>query len=360
MIAQSDTIDNSIKSNLGYHFNPNISFGIGGTRPFGYFPQASIKLGRIEFGATPFIGIKGAQTATFQLDVETYLFLGLQNKKANVTIGLGGYLLESRADNITTNIEAISFLGGVNQTVGKRSRVSLKIGTLGKYTLGYIGEYDYRYPDNNLVVEDSKKWYPYGEISYKLYLLPLTDKPLVRASEPKEKVRIDPEDVKIDWVNVKSFFRDYFNPYWSVGAGLDRAYLVTPGGGIKIGPVQVDASGMFLGESFSGGAKITINVFKLGAPDGDRRYVTLGASAAGIGEYLSGSSVYSITTGMMNYSIDKRHSVSFNVGLGRWSSYSGDDYPFGDEDYVDQSTSDSGWMPTVGISYNIYLFKFRN
>lgn len=328
--------------------------GLGGGRPRGYLPQPTIKLGRFEMGYSPPYDTESYTTSGFQLDADVWRFTGYNDEKAALTLGMGISFREQRPFRIMTETVRFSLLAGVDHELSPRSKFTVKVGVLNVSTLSYLGEYSYRYPELYTLLGQSDRVLPYGEIAYKWYLLPF-------AAKQKVIRRMVKGEVKIDKQKVKQGMSKWFNPYWSVGIGLDRAILVVPGGGVKIGPVQIDGSGIYVPEyTLSGGAKISVDILKIGSNLDKRRYVTLGASAAGVGGYLNGTNVYSLTAGMVNYSIGKRHSTSFNVGIGRWDSYSGDEGPITyDEEYIDQSTSDAGWMPTFGLSYNIYLLKLK-
>jgi len=347
--AQSDTSKFSMKSLVAYNLNPGISFGLGGGRPRGYLPQPTIKLGRFELGYSPPYDNMSYTMSGFQLDLDVYRFNGVQGKPANATVALGLSLQENIRQSISTEINRVSFLGGVNQYVGKRSQFSVKIGALERYAFSYSGGY---YSGDYKLVKDNLQWFPYGEIAYKVYALPF---------DKKQKLlrRLAKKEMKIDGKKVKNAFANWLNPYWSIGFGLDRALLATPSAGVRIGRLRLDASGIYIPEyTLSGAAKLTVDAIALKNAENRRQYITIGANVFGLGGYSSDFSIVGITSGMVFYKLSGRSSVEFNLGAGRWFSSYRDDPPIvEDEDYVDQSSSDRGFIPTAGVSYNIYLFK---
>jgi hypothetical protein len=348
--AQSDSAIFSFKSLIGYNLNPGISLGVGGGRVNGYFPQATIKLGRFELGYTRWSKKDQNNRMGFQLDVEAYKFNGWDAMPAAATVGffVNGWdntFLETTTEKFNTG-----FLVGLDQNRGERSKFSLKMGIINTHTFIYRGDYSYYFPETYSVIKNEYRTYPYGEISYRFYAFSIAEKQKVIRKMLKREIRFDGPKIKED-------LGRWFNPYLSIGAGLDRAFLVMPSVGIRIGPVSADISGMYF-ESASLGAKLTIDAIPIRKVQDERRYITVGVAGSGVADYGGSTSVVSVNVGMINYNSEKKRSTSFYVGLGRWEDYSIDDYPYTEDGEIfDQSTSRGGWMPTVGVSRNLYMFE---
>jgi hypothetical protein len=346
--AQSDSSISSRYSKLGYFFNPGISAGLGGARPLGYIPQASLKLGRVELGFTPLIKLNNKFTISGQVDVDLWKFSGFKKKSANASIGIGGYLQIDETNQVTHSVEGLTLLVGVNQNISKHSKVALKIGLLGKYAISYLGEYPDRDIGANSILSESKKWYPYGEVAFKLYLFSLSDKPKVDVTNSRKKIKLDP-------VKIRDGFAKWFNPIWSVGVGTDRAFFAIPSGGIRINKVELTASAMLFFDISAGGS-LNIDAWKFKETEKRKYFLTLGASGYGRGSEGSGWGVYGISTGLSTYKKFGRHSFKLNFGAGRWTYSSF--YEDIEDNTNNRSITTRGYMPLGSFSYNLYLFKF--
>jgi hypothetical protein len=335
-----------------YNFNPGISLGLGGARLKFGVPNVSMLMGNwtVSFMPGKYEGYYGRDYA-MQFDLE---FPWSLSKKKDVFLAasMGGSFSEKKsiipASNLFIRKDLATFMLGVQVPMkNNRSRIAIRG--------GFVSIWDRHYePFGRQPRLETERNLPYGEIAYQVYAMPFGKKQKVLR-------KFLTGEFKPNKYRMRELCAEWFNPYLSLGLGLNRAMGFTPAGGVKISRIRIDASGVYLPEyTLSGTVNLNFDAFKLAKSDSRVRYITAGLGAFGSSGYSSDFAVYSLTSGMIFYKLNGRSSMDFQVGLGRWYSSSYDDSPYqGDEDYIDRSSSDAGWMPTAGLSYNIYLFKFK-
>jgi|GEM_PF-7045907 hypothetical protein len=156
-----------------------------------------------------------------------------------------------------------------------------------------------------------------------------------------------------------TFLSKWFNPYWSLGLGLDRA-IWTPALGIKGGPFNakvsiwndLTAAGMLA-------VNVNIDIYKLKKWDKKKTYVGLGGAYfnAYSGDIRGSSTdLLGLTANFNRYYVGRRSGLELKAGIGR-AFVSSRDYDFDTGEHTSESRKLI--VPMVGISYNLYLFKFE-
>jgi len=326
VLAQTDTTKHfSWISFFGKNLNPGISMGIGGARPYGLIPQPTIKLGRFEFEMSPVYSVSGAEFVFSALiSVEVYKMRGYKGKPALIVASAGGF---DKAYEISTGGKGkvnSAFLAGINQQLTKRSRLSLKIGALNSYHFTYdLPTHTTKYTYGNT------HWYPYGELTYRLYALPFGEKKLFSFK-------------KKDKETVRRLQANYFNPRISLGVGVTHPALFGPTFGFKIGRLDIGAGVI----RFDGGPEFSINgdleILKIYKKRKQPLWITVGASEIGSYNFLT-----SFHAGLKKYY--NHGSLSVKIGIGSIFHY---------HDHPTDPPPPNTLIPTLDFSYSFYLLRF--
>lgn len=335
VLAQTDTTKHfSWKSFFGKNLNPGISMGVGGARPYGFMPQPTIKLGRFEFEMSPIYRISGAEYVfSAQLGVEVNKMKGYKGKPASIVASFGGFTKGYKTSFLGFREKNnFAFLAGINQQVTKRSRLSLKIGAL--YT--YNSTFDVHTLPN--YTEYNTHWYPYGELSYRLYAIPFGDRDFFSAKKAYTFLQQQNKET------ICRFFSAYFNPRISFGAGVTHPAFFGPTLGVKIWRLDVGLGVIGLGGEPYFSMNGDVDILKILKKHKHPSWITVGASVMG-----SYDIIFSFHAGLKKYY--NHGSLSFKIGIGSISHY--DDSPYPSEPKPNTR------VPTLDISYNLHLFKFR-
>lgn len=328
VLGQTDTSKHfNWKSFFGKNLNPGISMGIGGARPYGFMPQPTIKLGRFEFEMSPVYYVSDAEYVySVQLGVEVNKMRGYKGKPANIVASVGGFFKGHETSTSWTEKENFAFLAGINQQVTKRSRLSLKIGALNTYNSTF-----------EPYTQHNPRWYPYGELSYRLYALPFGDREFFSAKKANTFLQQQSKET------ICRFFSAYFNPRISFGVGVTHPALFGPTLGVKIWRLDGGLGIIFLGGEPYFSINGDIEILKILKKRKHTSWITVGASVMG-----SYGSIGSIHAGLKKYY--DHGSLSVKIGIGSISHYDDSPYPTSTPNTV---------VPTLDISYNLHLFKFR-
>lgn len=328
VLGQTDTSKSfNWLSFFGKNLNPGISVGVGGARPYGFMPQPTIKLGRFEFEMSPFYYVSGTEYVySVQLGVEVNKMRGYKGKPANIVASVGGFFKGHETSTTWTEKENFAFLVGINQQVTKRSRLSLKIGTLNTYNSTF-----------NPYTQHNPRWYPYGELSYRLYALPFGDREFFSAKKAYTFL------IQQDKETICRFFSAYFNPRISFGVGVTHPALVGPTVGVKIWRLDVGLGVIGLGGEPYFSINGDLEIFQILKKHKYPSWITVGVSIMGSYDFLA-----SFHAGLKKYY--NHGSLSFKIGIGSLSHYDDSPYPTSTPNTV---------VPTLDISYNLHLFKFR-
>ncbi len=326
------------KSFLGRNFNVGVSAGLGGARPLGVLPQPTIKVGNLEVGISPpYLNQTGESyiVSAIQFDYEFFKFRGVKfkgvsEKPLSLVASIGSTINEKIEAQIVDNKFNFSMLLGVNQKLGPRSQLCFRLGAL----LQEHGVYQEQYP--RTYISYAENIYPYGELSYRLYSLPLGQKQYVlKRAHHAWKNRNKAETKK--WV------ANNINPRIALGAGVTHPGLFGPNLGMKLGIIDLSAGLIHFDGELAVSAGGDFDVLKLSHEK--KKWMTIGASVTG-----SYSFVTSFHLGYKKYY--KRGAFWIRAGAGIYDHYD-------DSIDLDQPPASNSVIPTLDISYNIYLFRFR-
>ncbi len=334
VLAQTDSSNNfSWKSFFGKNLNPGISVGIGGARPYGFIPQPTLKIGRIEFEMSGFYYVSDREyVSSAQLGVEALKLTGYKGKPASLVPSVGLFL-----HGIETNIgekakDYFVILLGINQQMTIRSRLSLKVGALSRYSYTFN-----QYATIDRYTNEETKWFPYGEISYRLYTFPFGEKQFTTKDVYNTIKQTSGESIR----NVLS---TYFNPFISLGVGADRLFIL-PSIGLKVGPIR-GKWGYNLAYAIA--YDINVDLIKIGKSPKYQGYLGLGYNA--ISDY--GMEFDGFTVNVTRYRKNGMHSMAFKLGIAQYYSFT---HP-GPGQLPSPGTS--GYTFNGGISFNFHTFRF--
>ena len=344
------------KELLKYNFNPGVSFGIGGGRLQYGIPNVSLKMGNWTLS-----GMLGGNNGyygrnySFQVDLELPYSVS-KKKEVYLAATLAGRAIGSELSSLNKVYfdESLgSILVGVHiPQANNRSRIAIRAGFASLWSFQINANSSGWYYGYQRFNERSHNQ-PYGEISYQLYALPFGKKQKVLRKIAMGEMRVDSE-------KVKSTLATWFNPYWSVGLGLDRA-IWTPALGIKMGPVNgkvsfwddLTAWGMFA-------ANGNIDLVRVSNSDKHENWLGIGANYfnSSSDDGLGGSSTdfSGLSLNFNRYNFGKRTSIELKAGVGRATS-SSHQWDWDKEESI--GTSSTSYVPNFGASFDIYLFKLQ-
>lgn len=322
------------KSFLGKNLNPGISMGIGGARPYGIIPQLTLKLGRFEFEMSPLYSFKGKEYVySAHLGMEFNKMNGYNNKPITLVASVGAFIKGYNTSLFGFDERNnIAFLAGINQQLTNRSRISLKIGALHSF--------NYSTDPNSYYYNYNGKWYPFGEISYRLYALPFGDRGFFSLKKAVSDLK------QTDKETICSFFSKYFNPRISFGLGVTHPAFFGPTVGVKISRLDLGLGIFHLGGELWVSLAGDVDIIKILKKNKYPTWLTLGASLM-----ASYDAISSYHAGFKKYY--KHGSLSIKSGIGviyHYDDWYGPNY----------SPKPNSIIPTLDISYSLYLFKFRN
>lgn len=338
---------------LSRNFNPGINFSVAGSAPHYYWPTLSLRTGPLSLNAVTYHPFIDNRAWSYQADLEIFRFQDRNqviNRNSYLTLSGGTIKVEEFTEPGRNTYQTLFGMAGINHYLPNgRSKFSVKVG--GAYFWTNMDIDDWRDVETH-------KWGPYGELSYKMYLLKIRERQ--RFSTPStdsagylayKKHHRETTEPKYPWIS------KWLNPYWSLGVGLDRV-MFTPAGGLKVGPVNAKWSAWVNDvESF-----LSINAnydHFLSQGKNYSRYISLGMAITGGGgsDGLSASD-RTVYGPMVGYTALKNHGRSgfeAKIGLGRLTN-SSSYHDFDDNEWKEHSSTST--VPMFGVSYNLYLFRF--
>ncbi|MBI1306759.1 MAG: hypothetical protein GC181_09110 [Bacteroidetes bacterium] len=171
---------------------------------------------------------------------------------------------------------------------------------------------------------------------------------LVKAGEIDSTSRVD---------TVSNPLSYWFNPYLSVGIGMDRANFFMPAFGIKIGPVNTQFS-VWDDLTAAGSSAINVMVDLFEMKPGKK---TINQFAVGYNYYssysgdLSGNSteMHGCMIGRYSYFKNKLWDFNMKIGVGRFVT---ENWSYDFDTNITTSTYKKGYFPLVAVGFNIHLF----
>ncbi|PCJ66876.1 MAG: hypothetical protein COA58_05340 [Bacteroidetes bacterium] len=331
-----------------YNFNPGLSLGMGGGRLKYGVPNLAIRMGNWTASFMPGQneGFYGRDFA-MQMDLEFPWSLS-KKKQVFLAASLGGSFVTKKSISIGKEIYKSQNLGtmmfGVHIPMSNnRSRLALRGGFATIWNLHFES---YRRPFYN-----TEKYIPYGEIAYQIYAMPFGHKQKVLRNVLTGKVKFNGQ-------RVKEGFAQWFNPFWSIGAGLDRA-IWTPALGLKIGPVNAKGSFWIQYVGGYGAFNINADLVKLKSKKEFNKYLGFGLNYFGSSSGEIHSTSTDILGGTLNLNLYKkngRSGLELKAGIA-YQSRTQSSYDW--ETSVYNNSSSKKIVLNGGLSYNIYLFRME-
>lgn len=339
---------------LSRNFNPGISVGVGGGHVYHYAPVPTLKVGALSLSGMSYRPFIDHRAFAYQAELELFRFQD-RNKviNNNTHFTLAGGQVHKRLFHENGDDKYSTLFGtiGLNKYLPNgRSKISLKLG--------------YAYFWSNLDGPghhevETHDWGPYGELSYKLYLLKIQDRQRFRTPQSEEAGYLAYKEHKRRVTAVKyPSLSQWFNPYWSNGLGLDRVGFL-PAGGVKVGPFSAKFSGWVNDVELFTSFNVNYDWY-LKSSKRYAKYLSVGAVYTGVSgaDCCSGGSDQLIG-GVIGYSMLKnsgRHGLEFKAGMGTLLSSSWYLELSPPHNYYESNSQRIA--PIVGFSYNLYFFRF--
>lgn len=297
---------------FGNNLNPGISIGIGDGRTNGYMPSLALKIWRFN--------VKGMQyeynlimNKAFQIEADLlWLNRNELDKPIYLTGGFGvteRYPRYNRPEQFPYKGRG-SILFGMNQYgIQKRLKLSAKLGI-------------------SAFTQSTKSVY-YGELSANYYLVPFSArrplKPINLGQGFRERQKMK-EDVPAFYPKLSK----YFNPRISLGIGSTHPSFIFPTLGGKIGRFDGGVGvGMDTYHDVTISANVDFDVWEMRRDS--TKFLTAGASVS----LFLWDVFASANVGVKKYYY--KSAFSWKVGVGFYESFP---------------------LPTVDLSYHLYLFRF--
>ena len=330
---------------------------MGGGRLQNVIPNVSMKMGN--WTLTGMLGADNGyynRNYAYQVDLElpysiskkreAYLAASLASRSAGrKTSSLGDVYIDENLWSLMVGVHV--------PLANNKSRLALRggFGSLWSFQFhNYPSDWYYGYGTFNNQSSNT----PYGEISYQLYAFQFGKKQKLLRNLVMGKMRIDDKAIKRG-------LSKWFNPYWSIGVGQDRAYGFIPEGGLRVGPVKLGASFIPLYEGHSLGGKVFVDVAQLNSRNRKyNRILTAGVIGSEVSDGNDYSNLIGLSTGLSLEKKKGRFALDISAGVGKtYTSWGYIVHDYGTGAVEDTRESSKGWLPTVGLSAKFYVFKFQ-